>query len=42
VPAMTRHQWARLDPDARVRWVRVNLPDMTEDGFTDWLESLPK
>ena len=43
VPAMTQRQWARLDPDARVRWVRLNLPNITDDDeLAEWLATLPK
>jgi hypothetical protein len=43
VPAMSQRQWARLDPDARVRWVRLNLPNITDDDeLAEWLACLPK
>jgi hypothetical protein len=43
MPAMSQRQWARLDPDARVRWVRLNLPNVTDDDkLAEWLATLPK
>jgi len=41
---MSQRQWARLGPDARVRYVQHYLAATVtdEDALADWLESLPK